>query len=202
MKSTVFAALGLFLLTVFSAFTPVQAPTAAAWKVDPVHSSVSFSIRHFFSDVVGSFDEFDGELFFDENDLAGSSVNFTVNVASVNTKNEKRDGHLQSADFFDAGTFPTMTFKSSAFKATEEKGVYHVTGTMTVKDVSKEIEIPVKFLGSMDHPRREGMKIGGFSAEFSINRTEYKVGTGNFAATATIGDEVTVKVNLETSSQS
>ncbi|MEM7367793.1 MAG: YceI family protein [Bacteroidota bacterium] len=202
MKRIILPILGVFLLSIFSAFTPVQAPTAAAWKVDPVHSSVSFSVRHFFSDIVGSFDKFDAELMFDETDLEGSSVNFTVQAASINTNNEKRDGHLQSADFFDAETYPTMTFKSSSFKATEEKGTYHVTGTMTVKDVSQEIEIPIKFLGSMDHPRREGMKIGGFSAEFSIDRTTYKVGSGNFAATTTIGDEVTVKVNLETSSQS
>ena len=72
-------------------------------------------------------------------------------------------------------------------------------GKMTIRDVTKEVEVPMNFLGQMAHPRREGAFIGGFSSEFTINRNDYGVGTGNFAATATIGAEVKVTINLEVS---
>lgn len=180
----------------FSAFKPLEKPLeATAWNIDKGHSSVVFAIRHYFSNVVGSFDEFEGTLKFDPEDLEGSSVEFRIKVASVNTKNERRDGHLQSPDFFNAEEWPEMIFKSTDF--TKDGEDYIAKGEMTIRDVTKEVEIPIKFLGQMEHPRREGAFIGGFSSEFTINRNDYGVGTGNFAATATIGAEVKVTLNLE-----
>ena len=156
---------------------------------------MAFAVRHYFSDVIGTFDDFEGTLVFDPEDLAASSIELNIKVASVNTKNERRDGHLQSADFFNAEEWPEMKFKSKGF--TKKDDHYLVTGEMTLRDVTKEVEIPVNFLGQMAHPRREGSFIGGFSSEFTINRNDYGVGTGNFAATTTIGAEVKVKINLE-----
>lgn len=180
----------------FSAFKPLEKPSeATTWDIDKGHSSVVFAIRHYFSNVVGSFDEFEGTLKFDPEDLEGSSVEFRIKVASVNTKNERRDGHLQSPDFFNAEEWPEMIFKSTDF--TKDGEDYIAKGEMTIRDVTKEVEIPIKFLGQMEHPRREGAFIGGFSSEFTINRNDYGVGTGNFAATATIGAEVKVTLNLE-----
>ncbi len=196
-KITLFFALCL-TLGVFSAFTPTDRMVdAATWEVDQVHSSVMFSVRHFFSDVIGTFDEFEATLNFDPNDLDASSVSITIPISSVNTKNEKRDGHLQSADFFDAEQWPNMTFTSSSFSTDGDN--YLVKGELTIRDVTKEVEIPVKFLGEMAHPRDDSKFIGGFSSEFTINRTDYGVGSGNFAATTTIGDEVSVKINVEAS---
>lgn len=193
--------LGFALLTsivLFSAFTlvekPIEPPT---WEIDKGHSSVSFAVRHYFSNVIGTFDEFDGTLKFDPEDLAGSSVAFSIKIASVNTKNERRDGHLQSADFFNAEAWPEMKFESTSFSAVGDQ--YLMKGKMTIRDVTKEVEVPMNFLGQMAHPRREGAFIGGFSSEFTINRNDYGVGTGNFAATATIGAEVKVTINLEVS---
>ena len=182
----------------FGAFTQVELPIEApAWEIDKGHSSVSFAVRHYFSNVIGTFDEFDGTIKFDPQNLEGSSVAFTIQVASVNTKNERRDGHLQSEDFFNAEKWPEMKFESTGFTKADDH--YLVKGNMTIRDVTKEVEIPVKFLGQMEHPRREGTYIGGFSSEFTINRNDYGVGTGNFAATATIGGDVDVTLNLEVS---
>lgn len=184
-------------IAVLSAFTPAKAPvTAPTWDIDAVHSSVSFTATHFFSDVLGTFDKFDGTVNFSPDDLDGSSVEFTVDVTSVNTKNEKRDKHLQSEDFFNAEKWDTMTFKSSSFKK-GKKGMYTVTGDLTIRDVTKTIEVPVKFLGTMAHPMREGTYVAGFTCEFTIDRNDYGVGTGDWAATTVIGDEVDVTVNLE-----
>ena len=188
--------MAVLVLTAFTPSTPkVEAPT---WNVDKGHSSVVFSVRHFFSDVVGSFDDFTGEIKFDPDDLATSSISFTVQVSSVNTKNERRDGHLQSADFFNAEQWPVMTFTSTSIKKKKKKGnTYMVKGNLTVRDVTKEIVIPINYLGSMESPRRKGSYVGGFNTEFSINRNDYGVGTGDWAATTTIGDEVALKVNVE-----
>ncbi len=192
--------LTITLLGIFSAFTPVQAPTPTAaptWTLDKVHSSVNFNIRHFFSDVAGSFDTFDGQVAFDPADLAGSSVTFSVDVASVDTKNDSRDGHLQSPDFFDAASHPKMTFKSTEIKKGKEEKVYDVTGQLTIRDVTKTVTIPVQFLGAMENPMKPSTYVGGFKTSFSLNRTEYQVGTGDWAATAVIGDEVDININLE-----
>lgn len=194
-KITLFFAL-LLSFGLFNAFSvaekDIKAPT---WSVDKGHSSVSFAVRHFFSNVIGTFDEFDATLDFDPEDMEGSSVEFVIKVASVNTKSERRDGHLQSEDFFNAEEWPEMKFKSTGFSAADDH--YLVKGEMTIRDVTQKIEIPVKFLGQMEHPRRAGAYIGGFSSEFVIDRTDYGVGVGNYAATATIGGEVTVTINLE-----
>ncbi len=180
----------------FSAFTTIKKSTETpTWNIDKGHSSVAFAVRHYFSNVIGTFDDFEGTLKFDPENLEESSVAFSIKVASVNTKNERRDGHLQSADFFNAEEYPEMTFQSTGFTAVDDH--FLVKGNMTLRDVTKEVEIPVKFLGQMAHPRREGAFIGGFSTEFTINRNDYGVGTGNFAATATIGAEVKVTLNLE-----
>lgn len=189
----------LLMLTVgvFGAFS-LPIPTSEAvptWKIDKGHSSVSFAVRHYFSNVIGTFDDFDGTVSFDPENLEESSIAFQIKVASVNTKNERRDGHLQSKDFFNAEQWPEMKFQSKSITAAEDH--YLVKGEMTIRDVTQSVEIPIKFLGQMPHPRREGSFIGGFSTEFSIKRNDYGVGVGNFAATATIGDEVKVTINLE-----
>ena len=186
----------VFSVCVFGAFSTVEPPAEVpSWTIDKGHSSVSFAVRHYFSNVIGTFDDFEGTLAFDPENLKESSIAFNIKVASVNTKNERRDGHLQSKDFFNAEQWPEMKFVSSSLTAVDDHFV--VKGEMTIRDVTKTVEIPVKFLGQMKHPRREGSYIGGFSAEFTINRNDYGVGVGNWAATATIGGEVKVTINLE-----
>ena len=103
------------LLTVFGAFS-VNAQNATMWKIDKAHTSVNFSVNHFFSSVTGKFTSFEGDINFDPNNLKASKVNFTVSVKSVNTDDKKRDEHLQSPDFFDAKAYNDYV-KSDEFKA-------------------------------------------------------------------------------------
>lgn len=191
-KSLLFTAVLGFTLLTTAAIRFASTP----WTVDASHSSVTFEIRHFFAKVPGEFKEFDADIKFNPEDLAGSSINVTIPIASINTDNERRDGHLKTADFFDAETYPTMTFKSSSIKKTGDNS-FVAAGTLTIKDVSKDFELPFTVLGMMDHPMRENMIVAGISSEFQILRSEFGVGTGDYVSDAVIGNEVDVTINLE-----
>lgn len=192
MKKYLFSFVAVMALSALVAFKSVEAP---AWSIDATHSSVNFNVKHFFTPTQGSFDTFTGDIKFDPANPAESSVSFEVDVKSVNTGNEKRDGHLMSPDFFDAATYPKMTFKSSAIK---KKGkAYIATGELTIKETTKTVELPVQFLGATANPFKEGSQVAGFKIETSINRNDYGVGTGDWAATAVIGDEVNITILLE-----
>lgn len=198
MKNIFRLALGSGIAAILLSFSLPFAP-AKQWAVDKAHSAVTFSVKHFFTPVEGRFDNFDGEFIFDPENLKESRANFTVDIASVNTQQEKRDQHLQSGDFFDAAKHPKMKFASSRF-VKKGKG-YIVYGSLTIKDVTKEIALPFQVLGVGDHPMMEGTKVMGIQAETKISRNDYGVGTGSWAATMVVGDEVTVKVNLEATSK-
>lgn len=189
-----------FALVAILAFTLLTTAAirfaSTPWAVDASHSSVTFEIRHFFAKVPGEFNEFDAEINFNPEDLAGSSINVTIPIASINTDNERRDGHLKTADFFDAETYPTMTFKSSSIKKTGEDS-YIAKGSLTIKDVTKDFDLPFTVLGMMDHPMRENTVVAGISSEFQILRNDYGVGTGDYISDAVIGNEVDVTINLE-----
>src|SRR3954471_14668694 len=105
-----FAALGSAFISTTSA--------ADTYTIDPVHSNVGFTIRHFVSKVPGKFTKFNGTITVDREKLAASSAEATIEIASVDTGNQKRDDHLRTADFFDAANFPTMKFKSKSWKKT------------------------------------------------------------------------------------
>lgn len=191
-KSSTFIAILAFTLLTTAAIRIASTP----WTVDASHSSVTFEIRHFFAKVPGEFKKFDADIKFNPEDLAGSSINVTIPIASINTDNERRDGHLKTADFFDAETYPTMTFKSSSIKKTGD-GTYVANGSLTIKDVTKKFDLPFTVLGMMDHPMRENTVVAGISSEFQILRNEYGVGTGDYVSDAVIGNEVYVTINLE-----
>lgn len=174
----------------------LMAQKAPQWKVDKAHTSVNFTATHFFSEVPGSFDEFSGEFYINPDNIKESSMNFSVQVKSVNTKNEKRDKHLMSPDFFNAKENPTMDFKSTSFKK-KGKNSYVLYGKLSIKDVTKEVKIPFEVKGLMKHPMKKGTQILGLSFKTSIDRTEFDVGTGDWAATAVVGDEVEVRIDME-----
>ena len=172
------------------------ASKAAAWEVDLAHSSISFEINHFFTPVRGTFDDFKGTLLFDAKDLEGSRADFTIQVKSVNTRNEKRDGHLQSGDFFDAEKYPIIRFVATSFTSKSDDQ-FVAEGQLTIRDVTKDFSLPFEVLGVQDHPMKKGHVLTGIRAEASLSRTDYGVGTGNWAATAVVGNEVNFTILLE-----
>lgn len=168
---------------------------APNWNIDTKHSKISFEVNHFFTPVEGFFNDYKGELNFDEADLDGSSVSFTVQVASVKTDSDKRDGHLQSRDFFDAAKYPEMKFASTSISKTDDG--YVAKGKLTIRDVTKSVEVPFNVLGRGDHPMKKGVEIIALKGGLKIDRNEYGVGSGSWAATAVVGEEVTIKVVIE-----
>jgi len=174
----------------------VSAQSAKSWNIDKSHSSIAFSIDHFFSAVPGKFKDFGGTIHFDPDNLKGSSVDFIIQVKSVDTDEADRDSHLQSPDFFDAATYPVITFKSQSFTKTSEN-MYVVKGTLTMRGTSKEVELPLKVKGTVDNPWKEGSVIMGISIDTALDRTDYGVGTGSWGATAVVGDEVIIRINME-----
>jgi len=183
------------LITVMGVFT-ANAQNATMWKLDKSHTSVNFSINHFFSAVTGKFKTFDGNFQFDPNNLQSSKADFTISVKTVSTDDSKRDKHLQSADFFDAKSFPNMTFKSTKIEKKSDKE-FLVHGKLTIKDKTKDVILPMKITGEMEHPMMKGTIILGVVIDTTINRTDFGVGTGSWAATMVVGDEVRIHIPME-----
>lgn len=174
----------------------INAQNATQWKIDKSHTSVNFSINHFFSAVTGKFKDFDGTIYFDPNNLKGSKANFSLAINSVDTDNAKRDKHLLSKDFFEAKKYPKMSFKSTKFEKKSDK-YYLVHGKMTIKDKTKNVVLPMKITGQMEHPMMKGTIVLGLEIETKIDRTDYGVGTGDWAATMVVGDEVKIHIPME-----
>jgi len=186
-----------FIVTLFVFLFAAQAHAAAPkWELDPAHSGIYFSVNHIYSTTRGYFEDFEGSVFFSPDDLAGSRFNFTVKVKSINTGNSKRDGHLNSSDFFDSKKYPQMTFKSSTVRHVKNNQ-YIVEGQMTVKDVSKTVSVPFTLLGVATHPFDKKSEVAGFEARLNIDRLAYHVGGGKFYDMGVVGKEVEVLISLE-----
>lgn len=162
-------------------------------NIDPVHSSVGFSIRHFVAKVPGKFNKFSGVIQVDRADLTRSSVEATIDVASIDTDNQRRDDHLRSADFFDAAKFPQMKFRSKAWKKTGEN-TYDVTGDLTLKDVTKEVVLKVTSLGF--GPGAQGKELSGWEATTTIDKKQFNM-KDPAGLDPALGDDVTILINIE-----
>lgn len=174
----------------------LNAQTAYQWKIDKAHTSINFSINHFFSTVTGRFNDFDGTFFFDPANLKGSKADFTISVKSINTDVKKRDDHLQTSDFFDAEKYPNIKFQSTKFEKKSGNN-YIVYGNLTIKNTTKLVKLPFKVLGEVENPMMKGTWVLSLAAETKIKRNDYGVGTGNWAATVVVGNEVDIKINME-----
>jgi len=186
----------LFNLAAFLLLGASGAVAQTTWKVDKSHSNVKFAVSHMVvSEVEGSFRMFDGSLVASKADLSDAKVNFSVDVASVNTDNEKRDGHLKSDDFFNAEKFPKMTFVSKSMKPLGGNK-YALTGDLTLRDVTKTVTFDVTYGGQINTGR--GVK-AGFKAKATIDRLTYglkyapALETGGLA----VGKDVDITVLLE-----
>jgi polyisoprenoid-binding protein YceI len=186
-------------LLIAAALTVAALPAQAAdtYKVDPGHSDVSFQVRHMLTQVRGKFNEYEGTIQLDPAKMENSSVEFKVKAASIDTGAADRDKHLRTADFFDTEKFPEISFKSKSIKATG-KDTYNVTGTFTMHGVSKEITLPVSFLGTVKDPW--GNQRAAFSAETTLDRKDYGIVWNKAldSGGALLGDDVKVSINLET----
>ncbi|MBA2436155.1 MAG: YceI family protein [Verrucomicrobiota bacterium] len=184
----------LLLVALCGSLSPARAEEV--YKIDPVHSSISFKVRHFFSYVTGGFTKFDGTIHFDPDHPEKSSVRATIDAASVNTRNEKRDEDLRSADFFDVAKFPTITFKSKSVKQTGADAG-DIVGDLTMHGVTKEITLHAKFLG-----KGKGMgekSISGWQVTPDpIKRSDYGLTWSKAVeGTAVVGEEVTISIDVE-----
>jgi len=186
-------------MTAASLFALIAATAGAEAKiyaVDKAHSEVGFQVRHLVSKVRGRFTDFSGQV---EGDLAkpeGAKVEFTIKAASINTDNEKRDGHLRTPDFFDVEKFPEISFKSEKVVA-KSKDEFEVHGPLTMHGVTKAVVLPVKLTGAGTGPR--GGEMVGLEITTVLNRKDYGIVWNRVLDTggAMLGDEVTVAINLE-----
>ncbi len=189
----------LRILTLLLVAAAATAPLFAAdtYTVDKNHSDVSFQIRHFASKVRGSFTDFDGTIQADPAKPEMSSVVFTIKTASIDTNNPDRDKHLRSADFFDAEKSPEITFKSSKITPAG-KDKYNVTGTLTIHGVSKEVTLPVTFLGFAKDPG--GNQRASFETTIKLNRKDFGINWNKAldAGGFMLSDDVDATINLET----
>jgi polyisoprenoid-binding protein YceI len=177
-------------------------PEPRPWNVDASHTEINFSVKHFFTPVSGTFKDFEIDLMFDAEAPENSSVNVSINVASVDTKNERRDNHLRSADFFDTETHPQMTFESTSIRMADD-GTMVAKGNLTIKGITKEIDLGIDLLGITELPpeMQEMMggvvRVAGFQASTTIDRREFEVGVANWAQTVIVGGDVNITIALE-----
>ncbi|HEY3993045.1 MAG TPA: YceI family protein [Ktedonobacteraceae bacterium] len=169
-----------------------------AWNIDTAHSEVTFSVKHMMvSKVTGSFNVFKGSLEIDENNLDGSWVEAEAETSSINTRDERRDGHLRSADFFDAEQNPVITFKS---KKIEKKGdnEYKVLGDLTMHGVTKEVVFDADYAGQVAKDPY-GLRRAGLSATTTISRKDFGLNWNQAleAGGVMVSENVKIEINLE-----
>ena len=136
----------ILIALILSVSVSSASAAARSWELDTAHSNIYFSVTHIFSKVNGLFNDFSLDVNFDPENLEQSSFLFTIQVESINTNIAKRDKHLVSADFFDAGQFPQMIFESTRITGTGD-GTYDVAGKLTVKGVAYDVTLPLKLEG-------------------------------------------------------
>jgi len=182
----------LSLVIAALALGPLTSAKAAVetYNIDPVHTWVGFSIAHFFTKVPGYFSKVKGTIVVDRGHIENSTVEAVIEVASITTNTKMRDDDLRSTNFFAAAQFPSMTFKSESWKSTGDN-TYSVTGTLTMKNVTKEVVLKVTSLGF--GPGMKGAAISGWEATLTLDRRDFDITADQSA----IGNSVDVLINVE-----
>ena len=163
------------------------------YKIDRSHSSIGFAVKHLMiSTTKGEFTDYTGEIRFDPEDLSSFSVDVVIEAKSIDTRNERRDGHLRNADFFDVEKYPTIRFKGKQLVKTGDG--YALTGDLTIKAVTKEITIPVTIAGPI--ARKDGKAIG-LSGEVTINRQDYGISWSKMMDQGGLMVDDNVKIGVE-----
>ena len=172
---------------------------ASVWEIDPAHTSAQFAIRHLMvSTVRGDFRKVSGKVNLDDQDVTKSTVDATIDVASIDTGIAKRDDHLRSPDFFDVAKYPTMTFKSKKIQKGSGDGNYKITGDLTLRGVTKEVVLD--FEGNLKPVKSpQGKTLIGGMATTKINRKDFGL-TWNAALETggvAVGEDVTITIDIE-----
>ena len=180
------------------ALVPGPSAGGSSWQIDPAHSHVEFAVRHLMiSTVKGAFGDVRGTVWVDESDARTVLVDVTIQVASIDTRQEQRDAHLRSADFFDATHFPTITFHSRVMEGNYHDSEFRLVGDLTIRGVTREVALAVSNEGSLTDPW--GAERAGFSAQGKIDRTDFGL-TWNQALEAggvVVGNEVKISIEVE-----
>ena len=175
----------------------VAAPDTSktVWQIDAGHSDISFRIRHFMSRVRGTFNQWSGTITADSGNWANSSVDVIIQTASIDTRHERRDEDLRSANFFDAAIHPTISFKSTMVEVRGEE--LRITGDLTMHGVSRPVVLEGRFLGTT--AGSQGRARIGFEASTTINRIDYGVTWNRVieGGGAMLGDEVEIDIAIE-----
>jgi len=182
--------------------TQAMTSTRTTWAIDPAHSTVGFGVKHMmFTTVRGRFGDIRGTITLDEQRLENSSVEVEIEVASIDTRDEKRDAHLRSPDFFDAEQFPTMTFRSTRVEPRRGDEA-RVTGDLTIHGVTREVTLDTTMTGRGTNPW--GVDVIGFEASTRISRKDFglewnvALESGGFL----VGDEIKIELDIEAAKQS
>ena len=179
-------------ISLLSLIVAIALPASAEvlkYKIDPVHSGVNFKVRHFLTKVPGSFNAFSGEIHYDTENPANSKVTATIDVSTVDTRNDDRDAHLQEEDYFNAKAHPTMEFTSTEWIPTGEN-TYLVKGVLEMLGKSLPVELEVSYLGEMEG---RGTMRSGWEATTTIDRSMWGLSAGQPA----VGLEVDVELNIQ-----
>lgn len=170
---------------------------ATKWAIDPTHSEVSFKIKHLvISTVTGYFREFSGSITTDGDDWADAEAEFSAKIDSIDTNQAQRDAHLKSDDFFNAEKYPELTFKSTSVEKIDNEH-YKMTGDLTIRDVTKKVELDAQFLGEAVDPY--GQTKAGFEITGIINRQEFglKWSAVTEAGAIVVSNDVRLSLNVQ-----
>lgn len=169
----------------------------AIWKIDPAHSEVSFKVKHLVvSTVTGHFSRFDATIESSEDDFSDAQVSFEAEVNSINTKNEQRDAHLESPDFFDSKKYPKISFVSTSVKKISDDEL-QVTGNLTMRGVTKKITLDAIYNGTV--AGFDGAQVAGFEIRTKLNRFDFGLQWNALteAGGVVVGNEVKIEILAE-----
>ena len=171
------------------------------WSIDPTHSEIGFKVKHMmFTNVSGKFLTYDATITTEGDDFENAAIEFSGDIASIDTANADRDGHLKSADFFDAENHPKLTFKASSFKKINDEK-YEIIGDLNIRGVAKTVTFPVEFSGILTDPW--GNTKVGLSIEGKINRKDWGLNWNSALETGgvLVGEEVKLNIELQFAKQ-
>lgn len=168
------------------------------WVLDPAHSEVLFKVKHMMiTNVTGQFNDFSIEASTEEEDFTKAQIKFSANVNSINTKNEQRDAHLKSGDFFDAEQFPQITFIPTKVENVDSDGSYDLLGDLTIRDVTRNVKVAVEFGGVNKDPW--GNTKAGFTINAKINRSDFGLNWNAILETGgvMVSDEIRIMAEIQ-----